>query len=155
MKCPICNADNFDGECKECSYTVGENCKTFANMIMVGTELERGYYYTREPCEEDVKITHSHWINQFGYEALKMQIYAKVPSYDEYKDMLEEIIKLKKLLKECYDILYKAGFLFKKVADIDKVCNIRQRIQEVLGEEYGFKKVTYHIRKREKDLGEE
>lgn len=144
MKCPICNAEGFDGECKECSYTTS------------------GYFYFKLPTGE-VLIGDKFKLETYQRckDGDKIQVLCDVPTCEQYDSIylsevnnFKENIELKDLLKECHDILYKAGFLFKKVADIDKVCNIRQRIQEILGEEYGFKKVTYHIRKRAKDLGD-
>lgn len=84
---------------------------------------------------------------------------------DEYEeeiiDLKKKIKKLKKiikkqkeLLKECHDIIYETAFKLRKVSDIDKCNEIRKKIRDVLGAEYGFETPKYYVRERLKDTGE-
>lgn len=63
----------------------------------------------------------------------------------------KEVIQLKDLLKESHDLVYELAFSLRKIPEIDKCNELRKKIREVLGKEYGFEKHTYYVRERNKD----
>ena len=104
-----------------------------------------------------------------------VEILVEVPSYEEWQELkefanysihnrdeltrqinfwMQENTKLKELLKDSHDIIYETAFKLRKVSEIDKCNEIRKKIREVLGAEYGFETPKYYVRKRAKDTGE-
>lgn len=134
--------------------------------------LPLGWYYIKL---QDGLIEIQQYIGGFLFDVNNevVEVLDEVSSYDEWQDLKsklqlketaydfdtarleEENTKLKELLKECHDIIYETAFKLRSVPEIDKCNEVRKQIRDVLGEEYGFKKVTYYIRDRAKDLGEE
>ena len=51
------------------------------------------------------------------------------------KDCANYVYNLRKLLKECLELLYKLGFVFARVEDAEKAYDVREQIYKFLGEE--------------------
>lgn len=121
-------------------------------------ELPSGYYYVKNEFDNIFPSDYSEEYDSINDVVVKdfwtevsdiVEVLAPVPSYDELQNinrsvndlmasnikLVEENTKLKELLKECRDVMDKAGFMFAKIDDVKKAKRLLKRIDEVLGED--------------------
>ena len=90
--------------------------------------LPTGHYYFNNGVETYIvlykNINSKHLILQ---EPSGLTVISGVPSYEEWKAKLEENIKLKELLKECYTAMGETQYW--------DMCKLLHKIDEALGED--------------------
>mgnify|MGYP003302886741 CR=1 FL=1 len=106
------------------------------------------------PCYEEYVMLKK-WCEEFNTLAVAKENRQLKTENKWYSEQLnaaaKEVIQLKDLLKESHDLVYELAFRLRKIPEIDKCNELREKIREVLGEEYGFEKHTYYVRERSKD----